>query len=133
MATAHPNHRLVSSEDVRGTTVYGAGDANIGEIEHLMIDKNSGRVTYAVMSFGGFLGLGLGHSHYPFPVKASEPCRRTPSLRISPASGEAFAPARSSSRKRAAAIFGPIVCEDEGPIPILKMLKTERNIHAVPS
>jgi hypothetical protein len=30
-----------------------------------MIDKVSGRVTYAVMSFGGFLGL--GHSHYPIP------------------------------------------------------------------
>ena len=37
----------------------------IGEVDHLMIDKISGRVTYAVMSFGGFLGL--GHSHYPIP------------------------------------------------------------------
>jgi len=33
-----------------------------------MIDKISGRVTYAVMSFGGFLGL--GHSHYPIPWAA---------------------------------------------------------------
>jgi hypothetical protein len=33
--------------------------------DHLMLDKVSGRVTYAVMSFGGFLGL--GHSHYPIP------------------------------------------------------------------
>ena len=38
---------------------------NIGEIDHLMIDKVSGRVGYAVMSFGGFMGL--GHSHYPVP------------------------------------------------------------------
>jgi PRC-barrel domain protein len=30
-----------------------------------MIDKGSGRVAYAVMSFGGFLGV--GHSHYPVP------------------------------------------------------------------
>jgi hypothetical protein len=30
-----------------------------------MIDKISGRVIYAVMSFGGFLGL--GHSYYPVP------------------------------------------------------------------
>ena len=37
----------------------------IGEIDHLMIAKFSGRVTYAVMSFGGFVGL--GHSHYPLP------------------------------------------------------------------
>jgi hypothetical protein len=67
--TAHPDHRLISSEDVQGTNVYGAADdTKIGEIDHLMIDKLSGRVTYAVMSFGGFLGL--GHSHYPLPWAA---------------------------------------------------------------
>ena len=62
-ATQHPNHQLISSEDVEGTNVYGAGDAKVGEIDHLIIDKLSGKVTYAVMSFGYFLGL--GHSHYP--------------------------------------------------------------------
>ena len=64
-ATAHPNHQLISSEDVEGTNVYDMKGSKIGEIDHLMIDKISGRVTYAVMSFGGFLGL--GHSHYPVP------------------------------------------------------------------
>jgi PRC-barrel domain len=64
-ATAHPDHRCISSEDVHGTTVYGADGRNIGEIDHLIIDKLSGRVAYAVMSFGGFMGL--GHSHYPIP------------------------------------------------------------------
>jgi hypothetical protein len=64
-ATAHPNHNLISSEDVEGTAVYDMKGSQIGEIDHLMIDKISGRVTYAVMSFGGFLGL--GHSHYPIP------------------------------------------------------------------
>src|SRR5690606_36982096 len=67
-ATQHPDHQLISSEDVEGTNVYGAGDAKVGEIDHLMIDKFSGKVTYAVMSFGGFLGL--GHSHYPVPWAA---------------------------------------------------------------
>lgn len=67
-ATQHPDRQLISSEDVEGTNVYGAGDAKVGEIDHLMIDKVSGRVTYAVMSFGGFLGL--GHSHYPVPWAA---------------------------------------------------------------
>ena len=57
-ATQHPDHQLISSEDVEGTNVYGAGDAKVGEIDHLMIDKFSGKVTYAVMSFGGFLGMG---------------------------------------------------------------------------
>jgi sporulation protein YlmC with PRC-barrel domain len=64
-STVHPNHSLISSEDVEGTKVYDTKGAKIGDIDHLMIDKVSGRVTYAVMSFGGFLGL--GHSHYPVP------------------------------------------------------------------
>ena len=67
-STAHPNHQLISSEDVQGTEVYGLGEEKVGEIDHLMIDKLSGRVIYAVMSFGGFLGL--GHSHYPLPWAA---------------------------------------------------------------
>jgi len=64
-STVHPNHQLISSEDVEGTNVYDMHGKKIGEIDHLMIDKVSGRVTYAVMSFGGFMGL--GHSHYPIP------------------------------------------------------------------
>lgn len=68
MATAQPTHQLISSDNVHGTNVYGAGDAKVGEIDHLMIDKISGRVTYAVMTFGGFLGL--GESQYPVPWNA---------------------------------------------------------------
>jgi sporulation protein YlmC with PRC-barrel domain len=64
-ATQHPNRQLISSEDVEGTSVYDMKGTQIGEVDHLMIDKVSGRVTYAVLSFGGFLGL--GHSHYPVP------------------------------------------------------------------
>ena len=67
-ATAHPNHQLISSNDVQGTEVYGAGNKNVGEIDHLIIDKLTGRVAYAVMSFGGFMRL--GHSHYPIPWSA---------------------------------------------------------------
>jgi hypothetical protein len=65
MATAHPDHRCISSDDIHGTEVYGPDGKHIGEIEHLIIDKMSGRVAYAVMSFGGFMGL--GHNHYPIP------------------------------------------------------------------
>ena len=55
-ATAHPSHQCISSEDVQGTEVYGSDGKNIGEIDHLIIDKLSGRVAYAVMSFGGSSG-----------------------------------------------------------------------------
>jgi PRC-barrel domain len=67
-ATAHADRSLISSEDVVGTDVYGVGDEAIGEVDHLLIEKVSGRVAYAVMSFGGFLGL--AHSHYPIPWSA---------------------------------------------------------------
>jgi len=56
---------LIGSDKVEGTAVYGAGDEKIGSIERVMINKTSGHVAYAVLSFGGFLGL--GHDHYPIP------------------------------------------------------------------
>ena len=65
MDTAHPNHAFISSEDVEGTSVYDKKGNCIGEIDHLMIDKVTGKVNYAVLSFGGLLGL--GHKHYPLP------------------------------------------------------------------
>lgn len=43
-------------------------NVKVGHIDHLMIDKPSGQVTHAVMSFGGFLEL--AHSHYPIPWTA---------------------------------------------------------------
>src|SRR6266699_5675 len=56
---------LIGSDKVEGTAVYGANDKKIGSIERVMIDKMSGRVSYAVLSFGGFLGI--GDDHYPLP------------------------------------------------------------------
>ena len=56
---------LIGSDKVEGTAVYGANDAKIGSIERVMIDKMSGKVSYAVLSFGGFLGI--GDDHYPLP------------------------------------------------------------------
>jgi hypothetical protein len=56
---------LIGSDKVEGTAVYGAGDSKIGSIERVMIDKASGKVAYAVLSFGGFLGI--GDDHYPLP------------------------------------------------------------------
>ena len=49
---------LIGSDKVEGTAVYGAGDTKIGSIERVMIDKMSGKVSYAVLSFGGFQGAG---------------------------------------------------------------------------
>jgi sporulation protein YlmC with PRC-barrel domain len=56
---------LIGSDKVEGTAVYGADAQKIGTIERVMIDKVSGRVSYAVLGFGGFLGI--GNEHYPLP------------------------------------------------------------------
>ena len=50
---------LIGSDKVEGTAVYGANDEKIGSIERVMIEKTSGRVSYAVLGFGGFLGRPL--------------------------------------------------------------------------
>ena len=56
---------LIGSDKVEGTAVYGTDEQRIGEIERVMIDKLSGKVAYAVLSFGGFLGM--GEDYYPVP------------------------------------------------------------------
>jgi hypothetical protein len=54
---------LIGSDKVEGTAVYGANGQRIGSIERVMIDKMSGKAGYAVLGFGGFLGI--GDDHYP--------------------------------------------------------------------
>jgi hypothetical protein len=56
---------LIGSDKVEGTPVCRLNGDNIGTIERVMIDKLSGKVAYAVMSFGGFLGI--GEDYYPLP------------------------------------------------------------------
>lgn len=56
---------LIGSDKVEGTAVYGADQNKIGSIERVMIDKLSGKVAYAVLSFGGFMGM--GEDYYPVP------------------------------------------------------------------
>jgi hypothetical protein len=52
---------LIGSDKVEGTAVYGSDDKRIGSIDRVMIDKQSGKVAYAVLSYGGFLGIGDAH------------------------------------------------------------------------
>ena len=51
-------HQLIASDRVEGTAVRRPNGERIGHIERLMIDKITGKVSYAVLSFGGFLGMG---------------------------------------------------------------------------
>jgi hypothetical protein len=57
--------RLIASNKVEGTAVYGRDDRRLGSIYNFMVEKYSGRVEYAVMSYGGMLGMGT--RYYPLP------------------------------------------------------------------
>ena len=66
MATeARETADLIGSDKVEGTTVYDAKGEKMGSIARVMIEKRSGQVAYAVLSFGGFLGI--GSDYYPIP------------------------------------------------------------------
>ena len=59
--------RLIASNKVEGTPVYKRDGDQLGNVYNFMVDKYTGQVAYAVMSFGGFLGL--GESYHPLPWK----------------------------------------------------------------
>jgi PRC-barrel domain len=58
-------YSLIASDKVEGTPVYRSNGDQIGKIQRVMIDKLSGKVAYAVMGSGGFLGM--GEDYYPLP------------------------------------------------------------------
>lgn len=66
---------LISSRRVEGTSVYNTKGEHLGAIEHVMLDKLSGQVAYAVMSFGGFLGIGEKYHPLPWGVLDYDPAQ----------------------------------------------------------
>jgi hypothetical protein len=67
-------HRLVASDRVEGIQVRRSDRTKVGSIERLMIDKASGKVAYAVLTFGGFMGVGA--KHIPVPDEIQRCARR---------------------------------------------------------
>ncbi len=65
MARHSTSSALIAADKVQGTAVYSSQGESLGSIETFMIDKQSGRAAYAVLSFGGFLGIGT--RRYPLP------------------------------------------------------------------
>ena len=60
--------RLIGSNKVEGTAVFDRTGCHLGAVHNFMVDKITGQVAYAVLAFGGFLGL--GENHHPLPWKA---------------------------------------------------------------
>lgn len=68
--TLDPTHQLISSRRVEGTRVCNAQNQRVGSVHSVMIEKSSGRIAYALLSFGGFLGI-AGRVHaVPWDVLA---------------------------------------------------------------
>ena len=59
--------QLIASDKVEGTAVYNRSSERLGSVYNFMVNKRSGQVAYAVLSFGGFLGM--GSSYHPLPWK----------------------------------------------------------------
>ena len=65
MTSTTVSHDVISSDEVEGTKVYNTAGEKLGSVDDLMIDKVSGQIRYAVLEFGGFLGMGT--DRYPLP------------------------------------------------------------------
>jgi len=63
--TENTSGNLIAAERVNGTNVYNTKGEKLGHVEDIMIDKVSGKAIYAVLSFGGFLGV--GEKQHPLP------------------------------------------------------------------
>lgn len=63
--TSSTSGRLIAGSKVSGTSVYNPQGESLGSVEDVMIDKVSGKIAYAVLNFGGFLGM--GGRHHPLP------------------------------------------------------------------
>ena len=66
METLYENAGVISASKVTGTNVYNTDGEHLGEIYDIMLDKRSGKIAYAVMSFGGFLGIGERYHTLPW-------------------------------------------------------------------
>lgn len=61
----NPTGHLIAARRVQGAKVYNAALEELGSLDDVVIDKVSGRIAYAVLTAGGFLGMGA--THYPLP------------------------------------------------------------------
>lgn len=73
---------LVASNRIDGTKVTGRDGDSIGSVHSLMIDKRTGRSMYAVLSLGGFLGLGKSYYPLPFELLSFDPLTDSYSVTI---------------------------------------------------
>ena len=57
--------RLIAASNMTGVAVFNTAGEKLGTVHDVVLDKVTGKAEYAIMSFGGFLGLGA--RHFPLP------------------------------------------------------------------
>ncbi len=72
--------KILSSSTITGQNVYNLKDENIGEIKDLMINLNTAEIAYAVISFGGFMGI--GNKLFAMPLKAFQFSDKDDTIRL---------------------------------------------------
>jgi len=65
MPTTTGHTRAIRASKVQGTTVYNPKGESIGSVEDVVLDKKSNDIMFAVLGFGGFLGI--GEKYHPLP------------------------------------------------------------------
>jgi sporulation protein YlmC with PRC-barrel domain len=70
---ANETRDLISSDKVEGTSVYDRNGNKLGTVSNVMLDKLYGQVAYAVLSFGGFLGMGSSYYRVPWDQLTYDP------------------------------------------------------------
>lgn len=68
MTTANGHTEAIQASRVIGTDVYNSAGESIGTIEDIMLEKTSNGIMFAVIGFGGFLGIGEKYHAIPWSV-----------------------------------------------------------------
>jgi sporulation protein YlmC with PRC-barrel domain len=61
-----PGPEIMAASTLEGDTVVNSSGEDLGKIEAIMLDVSGGRIAYAVLSFGGFLGMGSKYFAIPW-------------------------------------------------------------------
>ena len=75
MPTTSGHTDAIRASRVIGTTVYNTAGDNIGEIEDVILEKTANDIMFAVVGFGGFLGIGEKFHAMPWSVLDYDPDR----------------------------------------------------------
>ena len=66
MTTVTGHTKAIPASRVKGTSVYSTSGDKIGSVEDVMLDKTTNNIMFAVVSFGGFLGIGEKYHAIPW-------------------------------------------------------------------